>query len=208
MISSPAASAGLVLAARRHRFAAIFIDLLLLTIANTVLTVVVMPELLAESPEQPALESSMLEVYFGNPYATDPYWYVDLVFTLVSFLYFWVAHARWGQTIGKRLTRTKVVGRSGEPLTPSQAGLRSLAFSATSAVPYIGLLLSLADALWIFRPGKRCLHDVLAGTVVIDLSSPAPRPGGSRPAVRRGMPAVGLVALGLIVLWFVLFMWS
>ena len=36
-------------------------------------------------------------------------------------------------------------------------------------IPYIGAFLILADVLCIFREDRRCLHDHLAGTRVIDL---------------------------------------
>jgi hypothetical protein len=37
-----------------------------------------------------------------------------------------------------------------------------------SAVPVVGPVLVLADALWIFRADRRCLHDRIADTVVVD----------------------------------------
>jgi hypothetical protein len=39
-------------------------------------------------------------------------------------------------------------------------------------VPVIGILLRLADVLAIFREDKRCIHDHLAKTKVIDLKIP------------------------------------
>jgi hypothetical protein len=56
------------------------------------------------------------------------------------------------------------------------------------------VLLNLVDMLWIFGDSKRrCLHDVIAQTVVIDLGGPS----------RRGLGGSGfLFGLGVIVALF------
>jgi uncharacterized RDD family membrane protein YckC len=43
-------------------------------------------------------------------------------------------------------------------------------------VPVIGLFLRLVDVLAIFRPDRRCIHDHLAKTKVIDLRIPVDAP--------------------------------
>jgi uncharacterized RDD family membrane protein YckC len=45
-------------------------------------------------------------------------------------------------------------------------------------VPVIGVFLRLADILAIFRPDKRCIHDHLAKTKVIDLKIPVAQAQG------------------------------
>jgi len=50
-----------------------------------------------------------------------------------------------------------------------------LAKTLLSAIP----LVNLADQLWIFAPGSRCLHDIASGTRVIAVRRAAcPRPLG------------------------------
>jgi uncharacterized RDD family membrane protein YckC len=75
---------------------------------------------------------------------------------------------RHGQTIGKMLLGIRIVRLDGE-----RAGLarllllRSLVPGILGAVPYLGMLFALVDALFIFRDDRRCLHDHLADTKVI-----------------------------------------
>jgi hypothetical protein len=35
-------------------------------------------------------------------------------------------------------------------------------------VPFLGGLVALVDVLFIFGPSKRCLHDLVAGTKVVE----------------------------------------
>lgn len=76
---------------------------------------------------------------------------------------------RHGQTVGKRLVGIKIVRTDG-----SRAGLRrivllrSLVPGLIGVIPLLGPLFSLADPLFIFGDEKRCLHDHLADTIVVD----------------------------------------
>lgn len=74
-----------------------------------------------------------------------------------------------GQTIGKILTRLRVVRvRDGAP-----AGflhgflLRGFFPRCLRHVPLFGLLFWLVDNCFIFRDDQRCLHDLMAGTKVV-----------------------------------------
>ena len=49
-------------------------------------------------------------------------------------------------------------------------GLRYLPFWFAGNVPQLALI-PFVDALFIFRQDRRCLHDLLAGTRVIDVSA-------------------------------------
>jgi uncharacterized RDD family membrane protein YckC len=75
---------------------------------------------------------------------------------------------RYGQTIAKRLFKIKIVRSDG-----SRCGLlrvifmRALPMSLLGAIPVVGALMSLIDPLLIFRDDYRCLHDHIAGTIVI-----------------------------------------
>ncbi|WP_424529176.1 RDD family protein [Sphaerisporangium viridialbum] len=172
MTLSPGGPEVRALAARRYRFLASLIDLILLSIVNFVISTALVPGFFSEPAADVQMpEQTILDQYFGNPYVGDPYWPLQLTFAIILFAYYWISHARWGRTLGKRLCRLKVVARDGGPLTVSQAGLRAFIFAAASSIPYIGLVLSLLDSLWILGDAKRCLHDVLARTVVVGVGS-------------------------------------
>jgi uncharacterized RDD family membrane protein YckC len=105
---------------------------------------------------------------------------VGLAILLV--LYDSVLHARWGQTLGKRLTGIRVVsapaegpGR-GERPRPAQALLRAAVYAvpiAARSVPVLGVL---AGVFWVAnvgllleRPRRQALHDRIAGTAVVSI---------------------------------------
>ncbi len=86
-----------------------------------------------------------------------------------------------GQTLGKMVLKVRIVKVNGEKagfvsavvlrlfvtgLLLGGAGVVfTLAFGDTSGIA--GNLASLADAVLIFRPDRRCLHDFIAGTKVV-----------------------------------------
>jgi uncharacterized RDD family membrane protein YckC len=113
-------------------------------------------------------------INYLNPYAGNPDWPIEVAGTVLFGVYFWLQHALWGQTLGKRIYRLKVVSSATGAL-PSlrHSGVRALVHPVLLATPYTGMLIYLIDALWIFvGPKRKCLHDVIAGTVVVDLSAP------------------------------------
>ena len=81
-----------------------------------------------------------------------------------NFYYVWLN----GQTLGKKAMGIKVVRTSGE-----RAGLarifflRYLPVTLVGAIPYVGIIVTLTDALLIFRESRQCLHDNIADTIVI-----------------------------------------
>ena len=73
-----------------------------------------------------------------------------------------------GQTVGKALVGTKIVDLNGNiPNFGKLLLLRYFVFGLIAQIPFIGGLFGLADVLFIFGEDRRCLHDYLAGTVVI-----------------------------------------
>jgi uncharacterized RDD family membrane protein YckC len=74
--------------------------------------------------------------------------------------------ALYGQTIGKRILRIKIVRAD----TGRNAGfvrnvfLRSFLNALLSVIPFYALV----DALAIASPKNRCIHDHIAGTVVVN----------------------------------------
>lgn len=75
---------------------------------------------------------------------------------------------RNGQTIAKKLLGIRVVRRDG-----SRCGLARIFFARflpvtfLGFIPFVGGLVSLVDALLIFRDDRRCLHDEIADTIVV-----------------------------------------
>jgi uncharacterized RDD family membrane protein YckC len=73
-----------------------------------------------------------------------------------------------GQTIAKRLLGIKVVRTDGSRATISRLfWLRNMVATIPSAVPILGTVYAIVDALFIFRENRKCLHDYIADTVVI-----------------------------------------
>lgn len=73
-----------------------------------------------------------------------------------------------GQTIGKRLLHIKIVRSNGERATLGRIfGLRILLVGVMGAVPVLGHIFSLVDVCLIFREDRRCVHDLIADTVVV-----------------------------------------
>jgi len=75
---------------------------------------------------------------------------------------------RNGQTIGKRDLSIKIVRANGE-----RAGflriifLRYLPMILLGMIEVVGGFIALFDALFIFQKSRRCLHDMIADTIVI-----------------------------------------
>lgn len=81
--------------------------------------------------------------------------------------------SRYGQTLGKRMLGIAIVTLDNR--VPDFFPLiiqRYLTQWVAGQVPVVGVLLRLVDVIFIFRPDRRCIHDHLAKTKVIDLSIP------------------------------------
>mgnify|MGYP003422793069 FL=1 len=73
-----------------------------------------------------------------------------------------------GQTIGKLLLGMRIVRPDGSAATPGRViGLRYGVGWMLSAIPVIGMVYALVDCLMIFRADRRCLHDLIADTIVV-----------------------------------------
>ncbi len=78
----------------------------------------------------------------------------------------WMLTAESGRTLGKYAMFTKVVLENGEP--PGYLRGMVMRYWVTALLGLVPLF-ALADAVWIlFHPEKRCLHDLLAGTWVVN----------------------------------------
>lgn len=75
---------------------------------------------------------------------------------------------RRGQTLGKRLLGIRIARRDGaHPSFGRSFGLRAVVPGVIGAVPLIGPLFALLDVLWILGEERRCLHDLIADTLVV-----------------------------------------
>ncbi|QKW34110.1 RDD family protein [Actinomadura sp. NAK00032] len=99
----------------------------------------------------------------------------NAVSVVLAFLYFWLMHAKWGQTLGKMLLRIRVVrDDDGQAITNGQALGRSAFYSVLGGIcGCIGLI----DILWIlFDQRKQALHCKVAHTVVVKAEPHTPNP--------------------------------
>lgn len=92
---------------------------------------------------------------------------------LLTIVVFGVINGRWlvtrGQTVGKRLVGVRIVDARTREIVPlvKSYGLRFIVVQAITQVPVAGPILALVDPLFIFGERRRCLHDYLAGTIVV-----------------------------------------
>jgi uncharacterized RDD family membrane protein YckC len=72
------------------------------------------------------------------------------------------------QSIGKRIVGTQIATPDGRPAgTMRIVGLRVIVSQILYNLPFVGVPISLVGILLIFGKERRCLHDYLAGTIVI-----------------------------------------
>jgi uncharacterized RDD family membrane protein YckC len=78
--------------------------------------------------------------------------------------------AREGQTWGKKVMKVRIVlYETGEiPRLGRTLGLRIFVNGLIGMVPFVGGFYGLADPLFIFGDERRCLHDFVAGTKVVE----------------------------------------
>jgi len=106
---------------------------------------------------------------------------------------------RYGQTLGKRLLSIKIRNKNGD-----RAGLlrlllvREWFMQLLFAIPVIGIIIAILNPLLIFRESRHCLHDTIAGTVVVKTDS-------NDTAYGSLTGAIGAVTLIMIVPLFVIF---
>jgi uncharacterized RDD family membrane protein YckC len=94
---------------------------------------------------------------------------------------------RWGRTAGKWAAGIAVERSDGTPLGPGRALIRTLSYLLSSACLFGGWVLA------AFTPGKRALHDYIAGTRVVDV-------GDAPPWRKRLAAALGALCASVLVL--------
>lgn len=90
----------------------------------------------------------------------------------VSFIPFILIHGyflkRNGQTLGKKIVGIKITDLNNEvPRLSKILLLRYLPISLVTLIPSVGNILVCIDSLFIFRSDRRCIHDLIAGTKVV-----------------------------------------
>jgi len=87
-------------------------------------------------------------------------------------IYQWVLLSNQGQTMGKKLAKIKVVDYDDGSVRGfwRLVGVRIWLVQLIGAIPIVGGLFALADIRMIFGEERRCLHDRIANTQVIDIS--------------------------------------
>jgi len=143
---------GMELAGRGTRFGAALIDVVIAMLAVWILSVV--------TPWSPFAESS--RGFFATTAVNTGVGFVLFIAIQGYFL------ATRSQTIGKMLLDIRIVRSDGTRASFARlAGLRYGVGALISAVPWIGHLYGLVDALLIFRESRKCLHDNIADTIVV-----------------------------------------
>jgi uncharacterized RDD family membrane protein YckC len=96
----------------------------------------------------------------------------NLIQGIVSFFFFVLINGYFmiknGQTIGKMALKIRIVTTSGDiPLPIPLIVLRYASVWLITAIPVLGVIFWLTDTLFIYRPDRRCIHDLIAGTMVV-----------------------------------------
>ncbi len=102
----------------------------------------------------------------------------EIISTVLSFVFLAMTFlaingyllANRGQTIGKYLMKIRIVDSNGQ--IPEFYGLflkRYVAIWLISFIPFFGRLFGIANVLAIFRASRRCIHDEIADTNVVNI---------------------------------------
>jgi uncharacterized RDD family membrane protein YckC len=111
-------------------------------------------------------------IVYGEQQEPPPIFYVAAlvggVIWLVLFVYNLLLLQREGQTIAKRWMKLRIVRADGSRADLGRIfALRMLVPGLIGAVPCLGWLFVIADALTIFGEQQRCIHDIIADTIVV-----------------------------------------
>jgi len=94
---------------------------------------------------------------------------LGLIFIIILAIIQMILLSKEGQTIGKKLVGIKIVNRS-----DGQNGgfvhnvlLRLIINGLIGIIPFLGIAYFIVDSCFIFQDDRRCIHDLIAGTIVI-----------------------------------------
>ena len=110
---------------------------------------------------------------FGNEMIEEPNLGMQIFQFLIGWIVFFALNGhllvKRRQTLGKMIVNSKVVNKRGRtPSVTDIIGKRYIVPSIISSIPLVGQVFGLVNALFIFREDKRCVHDHIAGTYVVE----------------------------------------
>jgi len=122
-----------------------------------------------------ALYTGAYEAVFNGQPLT---WPLYLETTLVGWAWYFLVNSYWvkkyGQTVGKRLLGIRIADFQTEGVPAFWRLVARIAVPSFAArAGLIGSLFDLVDILLIFGKDRRCIHDLIAGTRVVDTWSRA-----------------------------------
>jgi uncharacterized RDD family membrane protein YckC len=158
--------AGLVLAPVWRRAAALALDIILSYILilpiTSVLGIIFAPDLLHQTyvAFNAALQNQTL--YTAPDTFLGQQRFLNISSSLLLLLYFWGYFARYGRTPAQALFRLRVVSEAGGPLGSSQALARAFAV-------LFSMFFCFLPMFFVFmNPQRRAIHDLIAGTYVVE----------------------------------------
>ena len=146
--------AGLSLASRWRRLAAAIVDNLVSIACST--PIIIHLDLMSELVEvsgQPALSGAKLAA---------------VIYAVWLAVNAWPLHHR-AQSLGKLALGIMIVDGQGRPAPLLRIAVdRTLSVQMLALIPYVGGAIAMADVLLIFRADRRCMHDLIARTHVVE----------------------------------------
>jgi uncharacterized RDD family membrane protein YckC len=143
------------LAPRSSRFLAVLTDLLVLVLP-TMASALIAPAMVELGGDVGAVLSIVSSVLLGLLF-------IGLLVTNLVWLH------RYGQTIGKRLLKVRIVRTDGSRISLARVVfLRGLPLGLVGAIPVLGQIVAVLNPLMIFRSDRRCLHDLIADSKVVN----------------------------------------
>ncbi len=145
---------GVTLARRLTRLVAAIVDAL-------ITLVVTVPLFMATGYMQGAMDGTIT-------------WVDQVIQLILGIVVFLALHgyllATRGQSIGKFLFSIKIVDANSRQILPfgKLVGLRLLPVWIASSLPLVGGLFAMIDVLFIFSERRQCVHDLIAGTIVVE----------------------------------------
>ena len=126
---------------------------------------------LVNVPAVIALYLGMFMVFKGQSEAGVGVLVLGILFLIAIAIYQIVILSTDGQTIGKRMMNVQVVMYEDEsnPGFIHAVVLRAFVNGAIGIIPFVGPLYSIVDPLFIFSEEHRCVHDLIAGTKVVEV---------------------------------------
>lgn len=148
------------LAGRGARFAGALVDGILLSVINFPIVFFVLVPLFGSNLQ------TMSSLAYNPLYLAAGFILGQVVFLAVQGYLL----ATKGQTVGKLVAQTRIVNERTLkvpdffPMYLKRYFLMAVIFS----IPFIGGIVAIVNALLIFRTNHKCLHDDIAGTIVIE----------------------------------------